>query len=133
MASSTASELMDLLDQLKTERAEYVAKIEEIDATFERLGAAIPGSTPEAASPGPGRPKGTSGRKRQRFEKTGEQSVLDYIVENPGAASADINEHWSGEGRGGRADNTLTKLVKNGKIKRTPIPGQARGGTYTAV
>jgi len=128
MATSTANELMELIDKLKAERAEYVAKIEDIDATFTRLGTAIPGSAPATSSRGP-----KPGTKRKSFDKTGDQSVLEFIKDNPNAASAEINEHWQEEGRGGRADNTLTKLVKAGKLKRTPIPGQARGGTYTAV
>ena len=46
------------------------------------------------------------------------------------ASAADVNKHWQGEGRGGKADNTLTKLVKDGKLKRHEVKGE-RGGRYS--
>ena len=35
----------------------------------------------------------------------------------------------SNEGRGGKADNSLTRLVKDGRIKRVQVKGE-RGGRY---
>ncbi len=146
MPASTVNELSALIAKMKKERASYEAKIAEIDAAFASLGIDPDTSAPKKR--GPGRPRKAAGKqkvakkkvtkkragrkKRGTFKKTGEQSVYDFVKANPDATSASVNKHWSGEGRGGRADNTLTKLVKEGKIKRKDIKGQ-RGGTYRAA
>ena len=38
-------------------------------------------------------------------------------------------KHWASEGRGGTADNALSKLVRDRKIKRIPLVGE-RGSHY---
>ena len=39
---------------------------------------------------------------------------------------------WKAAGRTGRADNTLSLLYKNKRIKRTPVK-DGRGSNYTAA
>jgi hypothetical protein len=41
----------------------------------------------------------------------------------PNLPTAEINAAWKRNGRGGTADNTLGKLVKQRKLKRTPDQG----------
>ncbi len=133
MAKSTKDELMDLVKKLQAERAEYEKKIAEIDSVLEPMGL----SPASRGKPGPKKgSKNTrkkSGRKKRgTFAKTAEESIYDYVKANPNATSADVNQHWTDEGRGGRADNTITRLVKDGRLKRTPLKGK-RGSSLKAV
>jgi len=133
--SNTAGELMKLVNKLQTERDAHLAAIEDIDRTFESLGIAASaaptkrGRKKKGAKRGP-KPKAGK-RTRGKFKTTGEQSVIAYVSKNPGCTTKDVNKHWQKEGRAGSADNALTKLVKEKKLKRTNIKGQ-RGSTFTA-
>jgi hypothetical protein len=70
-------------------------------------------------------------RKRKKYAQTAEQLVLG-LVKGKGATTAEINRAWKDAGRTGRADNTLNKMLKAGKVKRTPLKGQ-KGSTYTVA
>lgn len=130
--------LIKTVDKLKAERAELATRIAEIDSLFAKISG---GSMPAVAAvtgARRGRPVGSknvakSGRKpRGSFSKTGEESVFDFIKSHGKPNAAEINAHWSGEGRGGKADNTIGKLVKDGKVKRVEVKGE-RGARYTAA
>jgi len=69
-------------------------------------------------------------RKRRKYAQTAEQLVLG-LVQGKGATSAEINRAWKDAGRTGRADNTLNKMLKDGKLKRQKIEG-TKGSRYTA-
>ena len=139
MAGSTTAELAGLIRRLQEERQKYADAIEAIDKTFAQFGIAAPGkarlgrppkaltltSAPKAAKSG-GR------RKRGSFTQTGEDSVFDFVKAKGPVTAAEVNQHWSGEGRGGKADNALSKLVKTGRLKRNRVKGE-RGGTYSAA
>ena len=73
--------------------------------------------------------KKTGRRKRGTFSRTGEESVLAFVKELGQATAGDVNKKWTAEGRGGSADNTLGRLVKENKLVREDVPGQ-RGGVY---
>ena len=70
-------------------------------------------------------------RKRKKYAQTAEQLVLG-LVKGKGSTTAEINRAWKDGGRKGRADNTLNKMLKDGKLKRTPLKGQ-KGSTYTVA
>jgi hypothetical protein len=70
-------------------------------------------------------------RTRQRFETSGEDSIINFIRSNRNPTTQDVKKHWASEGRGGTADNALSKLVKERKIKRIPLVGE-RGSRYSA-
>lgn len=73
----------------------------------------------------------TGGRgKRARYAQTAEEFILSFLGNNPGATTSEIRQHWQKQGRGGKAENSLTGLVKNGKLIRTARPGQA-GSSYS--
>lgn len=72
-----------------------------------------------------------AGNKRKKYAQTAEQLVLG-LVQGKGATSAAINLAWKDGGRKGRADNTLNKMLKDGKLKRTPLKGR-KGSTYTVA
>ena len=148
-----AAELLKLVKKLQDERASHVKAIEAIHLTFKQLGIETDAATPAApAKKRRGRPAGsgkkakaskakvtkakttkkkTSKRTRKSFSVSGDESVLAFVAANPGCTTAQVNEHWTTEGRAGKADNALGKLVKEGKVTRKNIKGQ-RGSTYKA-
>jgi len=139
--SNPAKELMKLVDELQAERAQHAAAIEEIDRTFASLGITASSSAPKPGKKR-GRPAGSKNkttksaggdqsRKRGSFGKTGEETVIEFVKANANCTTADVNNYWKAEGRKGSADNALTKLVKEKKIKRKNIPGQ-RGSQFKA-
>ena len=69
--------------------------------------------------------------KRKKYEQTADQFILG-LVAGKGAATAAINKAWVSAGRTGRADNTLNKMVKAGKLKKQKVEGE-RGSVYTAA
>jgi len=158
--ATTASELAEIIEKLKKEKAEHEKKIAEIDSIFEKYGIDAESATRKKPGPKPGatrkkrgpKKKTTTkkattkkkttkkkttkkkagakrGRKRQTFSKSGEESVLDFVREAGSPNSAEVNAHWEAEGRKGRADNALSKLVSDGKLKRVNAPGE-RGSRY---
>ncbi|QDU71562.1 hypothetical protein [Mucisphaera calidilacus] len=135
-AVTGVAELQKLIGSLKQQRSEHVAAIAEIDKTFAQLGLEVSdtargGGSRRASAPGrkPGRPAGRR-RKRGTFKVTGEESILGFVkgCKTPPAAK-EINAHWQKEGRGGKADNTITRLVKNKQLVRVAAKGE-RGGRY---
>ena len=142
--SDAASELIQLVQKMQDERTGHVQAIEAIDLTFKQLGIEVqlfaPTAKPRRGRPaGTGKksksvkatPKKTSKRTRKTFAVSGDESVLAFVKANPDCTTAQVNEHWTKEGRSGKADNALGKLVKEGKITRKNIRGQ-RGSTYKA-
>ncbi len=146
--TAAATELLKLVKKLQDERDSHVKAIEAIDLTFKQLGIdAVPVAS--SAKPRRGRPAGTgkktkvakapkkkagkktSKRTRKTFAVSGDESVLAFVKANAGCTTAQVNEQWTKEGRNGKADNALGKLVKDGKITRKNIRGQ-RGSAYTA-
>jgi hypothetical protein len=70
-------------------------------------------------------------RRRGKFAKTAEASVLDFIRQNVSPTTAEINAHWRAEARCGTANVTLLKLLKQGSIQRVTDPN-VRGSRYIA-
>lgn len=152
--TAVASELLKLVKKLQDERNAHVKAIEAIDLTFAQLGISTD-ATPTAPTKKKrrGRPAGSKSKKtakkvvkkaktpktakktgkrtRKTFKQTGEESVLTFVQANANCTTAQVNEHWTMEGRSGKADNALGKLVKESKINRKNIKGQ-RGSTYSA-
>jgi aminoglycoside/choline kinase family phosphotransferase len=137
--SNVATELHRLVQQLHDERAEHVKAIEAIDQTFHDLGFDAP-QVKAADKPQRGRPVGSKNglktginiakRSHKTHTVTADAFVLSFIQTNPGCTTAQVNEHWINEGRNGKADQTLFKLVKTGQIARKNIKGK-RGSMYT--
>ena len=73
--------------------------------------------------------KKTGRQGRGTFPISGEESVLNFVQKAGTPNAKEVNEHWQNEGRKGKADNALTKLVKEGKLQRVSNPGE-RGGRY---
>lgn len=134
-----AKQLASVIADLQAERQTNLNRIAEIDALFERFGI----QPQDRRRPGhkPGRPRaaqpkaagrGGARRKRGTFEKTGLESIMDFVKSKgkAGATSGEINQNWKSEGRGATADTTLSQLTKQKKLKRRKIRG-AKGSRYT--
>jgi hypothetical protein len=137
--SNVAIELRRLVQRLHDERADHVKAIEAIDQTFSDLGLDAP-QVKAADKPQRGRPAGSkkslktetnnTKRSHKTHAVTADAFVLSFIQANPDCRTAQVNEHWTAEGRNGKADQTLFKLVKTGQIARKNIKGK-RGSMYT--
>lgn len=145
--SATVIELSKLIKELRSERQQHVDAIARIDQTFEQFGispdkgsysvkAVSPAGKSKGAAKKPASGKKTSKKKSSgkrrgpnSFAVTGEESVLGFIAQHGEANSKEINAHWANEGRGGKANNTLTKLVKDKKLKRVKNANE-RGSRY---
>jgi len=79
-------------------------------------------------------PKAGKGTRRTprsgKFSVTGDEFILQFVKDKGGATTEEIRNHWKGSGRGGKAENNLTGLVKRGQVKRTKLEGKA-GSTYS--
>ena len=67
--------------------------------------------------------------KRGKYDQTAEEFIKG-LVKSRKATSSEIAIAWKKSGRGGRADNTLSKMVKAGDLKRVKLKGE-RGSRYS--
>jgi hypothetical protein len=134
--------LAKIIETLRRDRQQLVTRLAAIDETFTSLRISPDGGTGERGGKRRGRPPGSGAaapakagrggrrrRKRRSFSMNGEESVLGFVQKHGKPNAAEVNKHWKGEGRGGKADNALSKLVRDGKLKRIPVKGE-RGGLY---
>lgn len=89
-----------------------------------RLGVTT-GEEEGAASPAPRR------RARGSYAQTAEQFILSLVKGSKANTTAEINAAWRKIGRPGKADNTITRMVKAGALKRGKLKGE-RGSSYSA-
>lgn len=143
---STATAFSKSLAKLLTDRKKLSDKITKlqvklatIDGLFEQFGISLEAGAAKAtrgakvakaAKAGKGRKAGR--RKRGKFEMTGEESILKFVAAKGKPTTAEINAQWFSEGRGGKADNTLTRLFKEKKLKRIEDP-EVRGSRYAVA
>jgi hypothetical protein len=85
-----------------------------------------------AGAAGPGRGRGRRRRRRGSFAMSGDESVLSFVQKKGDATTSEIQKHWQSEGRGGKADNSISRLFKDKKLKRTPLENQ-RGSSYAVA
>ncbi len=144
MAKSATSEtLADLIARLRGQRQKHLNSIAAIDKTFEQHGIA---SEPRRRRRR-GRSKAATGKKkgkkvgkrkttkkkaikRRSFSKTADEFILGLLKGGKTLTTAAINGRWKQARRGGTADNTLSKLTKDGMLKKEQIEG-ARGSRYS--
>ncbi len=144
---SAAAKLSKMLDKLMAERKQHVqviakhqGELDKIDQLFSGYGITFGDAAPAATRGKPGRKPGpktaskagkSKGRRgRGSYAKTAEQTVLDFVKKAGNPSTKDINDHWAAQGRGGKADNTLTRLTSEGQLKRVKS-ADVRGSRYT--
>ena len=122
------------IEQLLRERQTHQEAVAHIDQMLERVGDAL-------GTKMRGRPRGGNHshltqmpahtrRRRGKFAVSAAESVMAFVKERKNPTTQDIKKQWTSEGRRGTADNALTLLVKDKKLKRTPLEGQ-RGSRYS--
>jgi septal ring factor EnvC (AmiA/AmiB activator) len=124
---------MGKLGELVAQRDKLSAQIAELESALGKPAAVA--AAPKAARRGR-RPKAAKAakplvRKRKSYPLTADQFV-GKLVAGKGATTAEINKAWKQAGRTGRADNTLNKMFKAGKLKREKLKGQ-KGSKYTVA
>lgn len=117
-------------------RQAHIDALEQIDQTLEQVSAALQptrnGRPPvPAAKPAAMGPMKRGRAKRKAFGVTAEALILSLVKEKKNPTTKEINAAWKKEGRGATADNTLTKLTKEKKLKRTPLGAGIRGSRYS--
>jgi transcriptional regulator with XRE-family HTH domain len=71
-------------------------------------------------------PAGHAGTRQPGAEKL----IMAIIGRRKKASTAEINRAWRKAGRPGRADNTLGRMIRTGRLKRLKVAGE-RGSLYT--
>jgi DNA-binding transcriptional regulator YiaG len=72
------------------------------------------------------------GRRRTRSGPSAQDFVLSLLGSRRATTSSEINEAWKKAGRLGKADNTLSVMVKARKLKRAKLKDE-RGSRYSAA
>jgi hypothetical protein len=123
--------LAEKIRQLQEDRGRHARAIAEIDEVLGRIQHAL-GGLGGASAPVAGLDAPEGARVRRRYQKlpqTGEESVLTFVREHGNPSTAEINDHWRGEGRPGVANPTVARLLKRGALRRENDP-TVRGSRY---
>ena len=142
MANSSPADLTARIQQLLDDRQRHADALGAVEQTLAQIGALLGGTSNGSALRKPGRPpafqqtppadKPARKRGRKTFAMTAEQFVLSFVKQKKKPISREINASWKAKGRPFTADNTLGKLVRDKKLKRTPLVGE-RGSRYTVA
>jgi len=133
------------IEKLVAERERYAAAVARIGATLGRIRSVL-GATGDNGNRLEtsihGRPSARTAstavkparRRRRRgrgaYATTADESLLTFVREHRNPTTHEIKAHWKSEGRGGTADNALSKLVREKKLKRTPLEDR-RGSRFS--
>jgi hypothetical protein len=140
MISDLPAQVRMLLDQ----RDRHVEAIASIDHTLTKVNSAL--GTNGAVAPAPARKASPAPavkaskaaapakrRTRRRFAVSGAESILAFVKAKKNPTTQEIKKNWTSEGRGTGADNTLSLLAKEKKLKRTPLGKGIRGSRFTLL
>ncbi len=139
MISTMSTTLSDRITQLQNDRKRHAAAIAAIDQALQEVTDALqnfrelcPTTDDELLQIGLASEEIRMVRRRGKFGRTAEASVLDFIRQNNSPTTAEINAHWRAEARCGTANVTLLKLLKQGAIQRVQ-DSSVRGSRYIAA
>jgi hypothetical protein len=130
--------LAEQIRRLEKSRQKHAAALAEIDQLLHQIGEALRSSAASPQSNHEGkalelalaRPSiHAPSRRYRKLALTGEKAIVAFVQRRGRASTAEINEHWRAEGRGGVANNAIVRLMKRGALVREPIPGN-RGSWY---
>jgi hypothetical protein len=110
--------------------AKSSAKVAEIEGMFSEFGITLDGGKPTANGKQRGRKAGR--RKRGVFKETADEFILGLLKGGKSLSTAELGKAWKKAGRGGKADNTLTKLVHARQLKRQKAK-EGKGSVYSAA
>ena len=135
---NAAAAFAKVMNKLMAQRQKHLdiiakssAKLAEIEGLFARFGISLEAAKPAAKVAR--RAKKAKGRhQRGVFSQNADEFVLSLLKTGKPVSTADINRAWTKAGRGGSANNTLTKLFKAKKLKRQKAKG-VRGSVYSVA
>jgi hypothetical protein len=84
--------------------------------------------TPSALLP-PNQVPGSYSGPVPKFDQTAKQFIISLVKSRKATTTGQINVAWKKAGRGGKADNTLSLMVKAGTLKRKNLLDE-RGSRY---
>jgi hypothetical protein len=139
MANPIIAQLKQTIADLRRQRQQHVDALAEIDSVLADLHIPV---AEVAAAPKRGRPRKevvlkppvpqtvapTQKPRRRKFKMTSDQFVLS-LLDTPKSTS-EIVALWKQSGRGGRVDNSLTRLVRDEIVRREPMT-DGRGSRYS--
>lgn len=70
-------------------------------------------------------------RTRGSYAVTGDDLILGFIRQRRSPTTKEVKAFWASEGRKGTADNVLSKLFKEGRVRRTPLGNGIKGSRYS--
>ncbi len=137
MPKYTSMKTLDkALSKLTKQWHEHRNGLAKIQAIFSKYGInpskAVPPAVqvqPEAA-PATRAPSARKGKMRPRLAVSGSNFVLDLLGSDKVMTTAQIAAEWSRASRPGKADQPLSKLVKDKKVKREPVK-TGKGSKYS--
>lgn len=124
--------LAEKIRQLQEDRGRHARAIAEIDDVLARIQSALGALGGPSATGLEAVLAGSEPRVRRRYQKlpqTGEESVIAFVRAHGNPSTAEINDHWRGEGRPGVANPTVARLLKRGALHRENDP-TVRGSRY---
>ena len=111
--------------RLQAERHRHIQAIDEIDKVLGQVQHVL--TDLDASSP----QAGQAHRRYQKFELTGEESVLAFVRSHGNPTTSEVNAHWHEQGRTGVANPILARLLKRSLLRRENDAG-VRGSRYRA-
>ena len=138
-STSSPADTAGRIQRLLADRQRHADALAEIDSALEEIRSALQsingtgiGRPPRShrAAAQALRPSRKRRGRRGMYGKTSDEMILAIVGQRGGATTQEIKARWKAEGRGGTADNALSKMVKDRKLKRTPLVGQ-RGSRFT--
>lgn len=119
------------ISQLIARRRAYSEGLAQIDAIFAKYHIQVGNGAAPAAAKNPTsiRKQAAGRRKRRSFPQTADEFILT-MLNNKQMTTREINAAWKRVGRGGTADNSLGRLVKQKQVKRAPVK-DGRGSSYS--
>lgn len=129
---SQAASFDRTISQLLAKRREYTEGLAQIEGIFAKYNIQVANGSSQTA-PQARRVatamRASKSRKRGIFSQTADELILSMLKGKP-MVTREVTAAWKRAGRGGKPDNTLGKLVKEKRIKRTPVK-DGRGSSYT--
>jgi hypothetical protein len=126
------------IQRLLDERQRHNEALLEIDQKLQQIDQLLDGarrrgrpSKAVAAATRP-KPQGRKARRGRRRRPSAEDLVLGFVQEKGNPTTGEINEFWKSRGRPGKADNTLSKMTREGKLKRKQDK-EVRGSRYSVA
>jgi hypothetical protein len=137
LTTTTTLDIAEEVKRLEAVRRNHLNAIEAIDDTLRRIRQALD-DVRQASPPSPGNssavptPPPQQRSRKGRFNRTGHQSLLDFIRKTGNPSTAELSAHWRSEGRRGTVYVPILQLLKAGQIRRVQDHA-VRGSRYALV